>query len=650
MTFYNIMGNFISASNVNEVENFDETKIVQNDQNDQNNQNNQNDQFSCEPVDFTNLDGYTKEQLSNYIKVLKPKNVNLPDDFTEKTKDIEIENTNLLPMCIEFYQKLFTLFGEYKPVVDLQKLKFKKKMFFVRPKFDADVVKKSIDAPIQNISSPLDTSISKPTQSLVMMKNTDITVNEFTESFNNILSKKDMMGISKRMLRDMPNYMKVRFINVFNQVLSDLSKVEKISLGKASYIYKASKHGPTSDINSFRQIVTIPNVVNQLHRILSLRLNNYMQMNKYIDTSIQKGGVSGQKFAIFEQFYKLKHVVKHANKNKKSCAVLFLDISNAFGNINLQNLYKILGEYGVDKNFIEYVKEFYSKFEYYVDTANIKTDTFKWKDGLIQGCSLSPLLFIIALNYILTYIDKEYKATHGYDLGATKMLLTAFVDDICIVCKDVSSVEIVYKRLNELLRTLGLPVNKDKCALMIINNNENNVVAGELSQIQKVNNYKYLGEYISSDGTCTESYIQFLRGVSRKLKSIDVKKCSTTDKLKLFEGFVVPWIQRKTMVMYDLSMNNRLKIVAIIKPYIEKWGSNGILNLFSNVTSILNDSKDNIISNISLSDADFDDELEQNIEIANYVLKDTNVKIEYSQIDDEFQLDAELAEYGELDD
>lgn len=625
------MGSYLSANTVDEAEGVD-------------------NQFAdnCEQIDFTKLDDVTKEQLISYIKLLKPKNVNLPNDFTDKAKDIEIENSDLIPMSVEFYKKLFEEFGEFKPVVDQQgQSKTKKKVFFVRPRFDVDAVKKSIDAPIQNISYPLDTTLVNPVASSVSMKNSDITVAEFTESFNNVLTKKDMMGISKKMLRDMPNYMKVRFVNTFNKVLEDLTKVDKLSIGRASYIYKVAKHGSTNDINSFRQIVSIPNVVNQFHRILCLRLNNYMQTNKYIDTNIQKGGVSGQKFAIFEQYYKLKNVLKHANKNNKSCAVLFMDISNAFGNLNLQNLYKILELYGVERKFTEYIKEFYNRFEYYVDTANIKTDTFKWKDGLIQGCSLSPLLFITALNYILTHVDKTYKDQCGYDLnGTVKILLTAFVDDICVICKDLASVEVVYKRLSELMKMLGLPVNKAKCALMVVN--DNSTATGELAQFQKVNTFKYLGEYISSNGTCTESYIQFIRGVSRKLKAVDSKPWTVAEKLKLFQVVVVPWIQRKTMAMYDINMTNRLKIVSIIKPYVEKWGGDANVNIFSNVSTILNDSKDSIISGVSFENDDFDTDLEQNIDIANYVLKDSNVKLEYSQIDDEFQLDLELEEYDAL--
>lgn len=600
-------------------------------------------------VDFDHLDEITKEELINYIKLLKPKNITLPDNFMEKMKDIELENTNLIPMCIELYQKMIDLFGEFKPQAkDMGKTQIKKKQFFVRPKFTVDDVKKTINGPVVNISTPLDEHLITIPASTVSMKADDISVTEFTDSFTaNVLTKKDMIGISKKLLKDMPQYLKVRFVNAFNQTLKDLSRVDKLSVGKASYIYKANKHGSTSDINSFRQIVSISNSVNQLHRILGIRVANYLQANNYIDSSIQKGSVGGQKFSIFEQFYKVKNVLKHANKNKKSCAVLFLDVSNAFGNLNLENLCKILDLYGVNKDFIQYLKEFYSKFQYYVDTNNIKTDTFKWKDGLIQGCSLSPLLFITALNYILTSIDKDYKNLCGYAVSDTvKILLTAFVDDICIICKDVASLEVVYKRLSELLKMLGLPVNKGKCAVMVVNDpTQSN---GDLSQIQKVNVFKYLGEYVSSDGSSTESYVQFLKGASRRLANLDSKKVDNKIKIEVFNKCMLPWIQRKMLAMYDISATNRLKIVSIIKPYFEKWGHNDLINIFSNVSTILNESKDNIISKVDFESEDFDEVLQNDVDIANYVMKDANIKLSYSEIDDDFKIDTEMDDLEEL--
>ena len=110
-------------------------------------------------VSLDQLDGFTKEQLVSYIKGIKSKNLNLPDDMTDKMKDIEIENSELIPMSIELYQKLYTLFGEYKQPANTTT---KKRAFFVKPKFDADTVTKKINTVVQNISTPLDTSLAQP--------------------------------------------------------------------------------------------------------------------------------------------------------------------------------------------------------------------------------------------------------------------------------------------------------------------------------------------------------------------------------------------------------------------------------------------------------------------------------------------------------
>lgn len=597
-----------------------------------------------ETVDFSDFDIYTKDQLLNYIKTAKFKSLSLPEDFHTKMQDVELNNKQLIPMCFELYDKMNKLFGS----TVFQKIDStkpgKKRVFFVKPKFESSEVKKSVTGPKVSIAKPLTENLNTIANATEPMKTGDISIDEFNAAFNAVLSKKDFLGMSKRMLKDSPSYIKTRFVNEFNNILSDLTKVNNLSIGKASYMYKANKHGSTNDINSFRQLIAIPNVVNHLHRIFTLRLSEYMLKNKYIDTNIQKGGITGQKFAIFEQFFKVRNVIKQANKQNKSCSILFLDISNAFGNVNLANLYKILEQYSVDQKFINYLRTFYSKFEYYADVNQVKTETFKWDDGLLQGCPLSPFLFATVLNYVLTYIDTNYKNDYGYSLddNGTKILLTAFVDDICIICKDMASLEIVYAKLKELLNGLGLPINMSKCAVISVN--DTTTAQGELQTVQKVNNFKYLGEYISKDGSSTESYIQFIKNLSRRLMAVEKKNCPNTDKVKVFTAYISPWMQRKTMAMYDLDLQKRLKIIAILKQYLDKWGYTDPVNIFSNVMTVVSESTDSIISKVKFEDEEFDAELEDNIEVANYVLKDTNISITYDQIDDDFQLDVQLEE------
>ena len=64
------------------------------------------------------------------------------------------------------------------------------------------------------------------------MKMNDITADEYTDSFNNNLTKKDMTGIIKNILRDVPLYIKLRFINEFNKILNDPTKIQNFSFGR----------------------------------------------------------------------------------------------------------------------------------------------------------------------------------------------------------------------------------------------------------------------------------------------------------------------------------------------------------------------------------------------------------------------------------
>lgn len=611
-----------------------------------------------ENVEFSyeNLDTYDKNQLTAFIKEIVSKHIDCPEDYFNKMQNLELNATELIPMTIELYKKMFLLFGEYKKTEGTTSVRTKKRVFFVKPQFPISDVKNTI---IQRKVIPITNFVvlMEKMPFLTCMNMNDITPLEYNESFNNTLTKKDMMGVTKKMLRDMTDYHKTRFINSFNKILDSTStgdsKVNMVAIGKGSYVYKANKNGAKNDINSFRQIISIPNVVSQFHRILALRLTNYLQQNKFVDTTIQKGGISGQKFAIFEQYYKLRNVIKDANKNKKTCAVLFLDISNAFGNLSLQQLYKVLDYYGVSDKFIAYLKQYYDNLEYYVDISGQKTENFKWVDGLIQGCAMSPLLFVLCINYVLKFLCKEYETGCGYQLTDSKtkatkeILFVAYMDDICITCKDTNLLGIVYDKIVELFTMLGLPLNHDKSGLMTVNIPKEQINP-KFANVTSLKTVKYLGEYISDDGTCSETYIQFLKHVTARLAILDKKNISTEKKIETFTSLIAPWINRKTMIMYDIGKVKTLKIVAIIKPYLEKWNNQQDIQLFYNISPILNESQDEIIKAIEFNDENFDEELENSLDLSNYILKVSPTQLMYNEIDDDTIIDLELEKYESI--
>lgn len=600
--------------------------------------------------EFVDLDELSLDELINYIQNKKFKKLDIPDNFTELIKDVKLDNIGLIPLVIEFYNKVSKLITDVPAQNNYkQKINVSKFNRYIKPTFGPTTVIENKNSIIKNmkinenlnIQLNLD-NVQKP---ITIFNHCKIDIVEFTDCFSEIISKIDMLGISKKMLLDMPLYHKIRIINNYNKII-DGEYDDNICFGRASYMYKNSKNGPKDDIDSFREIIMIPTVINHFHRIFAKRLEKYLKVNNYIDFDIQKGAVSGIKYPCLEQIIKVKEIVKDANKNKKSACLLFLDITNAFGSLNRKRLFEIMEKYYIDIKFIDYVRYYYDNFRYYA-TAGIgekswSTPLMNFNEGLVQGCPLSPILFVLAMNYILKYLNAQYMKEYGYELNNEQhILFTAYMDDICIITKNMQSLELIYNKIKFLLDCLGMKLNQQKSVIMQINCNVNT-----FDNIPIKNNIKYLGEYITNDGTIAESFETFLTDLKKKLLIIHKKKIGNEVKLSFFSKLMLPWIQRKMLVMYDLDMNNRLKLITIIKKYIRLWNFKDHIKIFSFLTDIVSSSTDTILNKIKFDEI-YDKNLINNIDLANCIINDSNIDFSYGTINK--SPDVTILDNNELD-
>ena len=300
------------------------------------------------------------------------------------------------------------------------------------------------------------------------------------------------------------------------------------------------------------------------------------------------------------------------------------------------------------------VKEFWGKLnndnlEYYVDLNGEKTENYKWKDmGLIQGSALSPLLFVLCINYILEYLTKSLLNECGYALSdSVKIMFVAYMDDICLITNSQESLSKLYDEIVKLFAMFGLSLNKDKSVLMTVNVNKANII-DKFKDIKLSTTTKYLGEYLSNDGTVAESYPMFLRTLSGKLHYLQNKKMTNDEKINFFTSLLSPWINRKTMIMYDLTKTQKLKIVSIIKPYLDEWKNSQNIELFYNILPILKDSNDEVIKNVEFNNEEFDEEIENDIDLTNYVMKTANINILYNELNEDTVLDLEIQHYENI--
>ena len=102
------------------------------------------------------------------------------------------------------------------------------------------------------------------------------------------------------------------------------------------------------------------------------------------------------------------NVIHHINKLKdKNHIIISIDEEKAFDKIKHPFMIKTLQKVGMEGTYLNIIKDAYDK-----PTANIilngeKLKAFPLKSGRRQGCPLSPLLFNIVLEGLVTAIREE---------------------------------------------------------------------------------------------------------------------------------------------------------------------------------------------------------------------------------------------------
>lgn len=507
-------------------------------------------------MDYKSLDPMTKDALLDYVKTRKVKPYDINQQSVQYLEKMKVDSNNIFSNLLEMTKKLS---DAHPKVISLEnmKSKYSKKRVYFAP---YDLMKDYTEEPKESMGD-------FPYFELKKGKGFDkskVTKDEFMVSFGDDKYNTDMMTVSKKFLQVLSDYYHTKLVAFYNKFLQDGSD-PKYAFGKVCFSYKGK--GSKQDLKSYRKITTLPNTINHFHRILALRIGKYVDENEYFDRNIQKAGLSGCNFGIFEQVFKLRSVIKDANQNNRPAAVLFLDMSAAFDNIDRTKVLKTLEAYGVDDKVVNYIKTFYENLHFYVSSRGKAGELRKWNSGLVQGCSLSPLLFTLSMNYILAHINKTSLNADGYKFSDSdcKMLLLAFMDDICITCNSLESMNEVYVELKEFLSTFGLSINRTKSALMLINQTDE--VPETMKDVPVVTKQKYLGNMITSDGNYTENYDSVKRDIYGKLSSI--KRSKEEDKEPLFRQ-LLPSIKRALLKLYDVEGDDMGKIVYMIQANLKE--------------------------------------------------------------------------------
>ncbi|XP_068082743.1 LINE-1 retrotransposable element ORF2 protein [Anabrus simplex] len=238
---------------------------------------------------------------------------------------------------------------------------------------------------------------------------------------------------------------------------------------------------------------------------------------------------------------------KLLEKNKTLHAA-FIDLKQAFDRVPRSKLWKVLKEYGVSKSLCSSIMSLYKNCRNYVRTGNVRSAEFTTRQGVRQGCSLSPLLFIVYLDHIMKLChEKIKKLTVGnYLMRPVRFSDLAFADDLIVVASSEQNLQHNINVWVEELKEKGMEVNVDKTKTMVISRNEErHCIMVDSKPLEQVTKFKYLGSIISSDGKMEEEITERIGTAGRLFNAIrtnflNKKEISKGTKLAVYKSTFIP--------------------------------------------------------------------------------------------------------------
>lgn len=156
--------------------------------------------------------------------------------------------------------------------------------------------------------------------------------------------------------------------------------------------------------------------------------------------------------------------------------------------------------YGIPSKLVTMISCFYRNFECAVllNNNNETTDWFTVQSGVRQGCIISPMLFLVAIDWVMKNTTSDKARGIKWTLFSSLEDLD-FADDIALLASRHDHMQEESSRLNHYGKQIGLEINIPKTKDMRINTKSEADITIDGTAIKKVEDFIYLGGVISPD-------------------------------------------------------------------------------------------------------------------------------------------------------
>lgn len=266
-------------------------------------------------------------------------------------------------------------------------------------------------------------------------------------------------------------------------------------------LFLLHKKGDINNPENYRGISLINSLTKIFTTIICNRITQWCEDNAKLPES-QSGFRRGRSCA--DNIFVLNALVGTFlgfKKQKLYCA--FIDFRKAFDSVSHNILWKKLFTLGLSTKIIRICSKFYSNASLTVQSNNLISESIAIQRGVLQGDSLSPLLFSLFMADFDDFISNQDVTGVNIDhLHSIPCLF--YADDLVLFANTPYSLQKALDALEKYGHDMRITVNAAKSKVVVFRRGgrlpPNLSFRVESEELEIVNQYEYLGVTFSSSG------------------------------------------------------------------------------------------------------------------------------------------------------
>ena len=303
-----------------------------------------------------------------------------------------------------------------------------------------------------------------------------------------------------------------------------------------SLIITLPKKGNLQQCQNYRTISLISHPSKVMLKIL---LNRLKPQAEKIIAEEQAGFRPGR--STTEQIFNLRILCEKYLQHQQDLYHVFVDFKKAFDRVWHAALWATMRLYNINANLIQVIQNLYEKATSAVYFNNNIGDWFRTTVGVRQGCLLSPTLFNIFLERIMTDALEDHKGT--VNIGGRAVTNLRFADDIDGLAGKEEELASLVDHLDKTSRAYSMQISAEKTKMMT--NNTSGIstdIRVDGQRLETVHSFKYLGAIVTDEGSKPEvlSRIAQATAALTKLKYIwNDQNITLGSKIRLMRALVI---------------------------------------------------------------------------------------------------------------